>query len=67
MNEKSRHQAGSSPNISSRIIRLLQDAAARVVYIEEALQDGDTGTAFTVARDLELDLRSAIADYEVAA
>lgn len=67
MNEKSRNQAGPSPNIAPRIIRLLRDVAARVVFIEEALQDGDAGMAFTVARDLELDLRSAIADYEVAA
>jgi hypothetical protein len=51
----------------ARMIWLLQDAAARVIFIEEALEAGDTVTAFAVAHDLELDLRSAIADYEVAA
>jgi hypothetical protein len=51
----------------ARIIWLLRDAAARVIVIEEALEDGDSGTAYTVATDLELDLRSVIAEYEVAA
>jgi hypothetical protein len=51
----------------ARMIWLVQDAAARVIFIEEAPEDGDTRTAFVVARDLELDLRSLISEYEVAA
>jgi hypothetical protein len=46
-----------------KVLELLRGAAARVVVIEECLEDGDTGMAFTVARDLELDLRAVIHEY----
>ena len=48
------------------VLQLLRDAVARVVFIEEAIEEGDTGMAFTVARDLELDLRSVISEYHAA-
>jgi hypothetical protein len=47
--------------------RLLRNAVARVVFIEDAIEEGDAGMALAVARDLELDLRAAISEYEVAA
>jgi hypothetical protein len=47
-------------------LQLLRDAVARVVFIEEAIEEGDTGMAFTVARDLELDLRSVISEHHAA-
>jgi len=45
---------------------LLRDTVARLILIEEAIEDGDTCRAFTVARELELDLRSVIANRESA-
>jgi len=59
--------AGPSGNSLTRIVRILNDAAARVIVIEEALEDGDTSMAYTVARDLELDLRAAVSGLEVPA
>jgi hypothetical protein len=37
---------------------VLRDAVARVVVIEETIEDGNPSLAWTVARDLELDLRA---------
>jgi hypothetical protein len=45
------------------LLQLLRDAVARVVFIEEAIDEGDTGMAIT-ARDLEIDLRAAGAEWE---
>ena len=49
------------------LVRVLRDAVTRAVFIEEAIEEGDAGMALAVARDLELDLRAAISEYEVAA
>jgi hypothetical protein len=49
------------------LMRVLRDAVARAVFIEEAIEEGDTGMAFTFARDLELDLRSVISEHDAAA
>jgi hypothetical protein len=46
---------------------LLHDPVARLVSIEDALERGDTGTAFTLSRDLEPDLRAAISEHGAAA
>jgi hypothetical protein len=59
----SRKNSGSM----SQIIQLLEDATARIICIEQALEDGDTSMAYTLARDLEPDLRSAISVYGEAA
>jgi hypothetical protein len=48
-------------------VQLLRNAVARVVFIEEAIEEGDAGMALAVACDLELDLRAAISEYEVPA
>jgi hypothetical protein len=48
------------------LARLPRNAVARVIFIEEAIEEGDAGMAFTVARDLELDLRSVISEYDAA-
>jgi predicted nucleic acid-binding protein len=45
------------------LMRVLRDAVARAVFIEEAIEEGDTAIAWSVARDLEIDLRAA-ADWE---
>jgi hypothetical protein len=47
--------------------RLLRNAVARVVFIEEAIEEGDSGIVLAAARDLELDVRAAISEYEAAA
>ena len=42
------------------LVQQLRDAVARVVFIEEAIEEGDTGMAFPVARDLARDRRAAV-------
>jgi hypothetical protein len=46
------------------LMRVLRDAVARAVFIEEAIEEGDTGIAWSVARDLEIDFRTAVAEWE---
>jgi hypothetical protein len=52
--------ADSGHSQRPELVQLLRDAVARVVFIEDAIEEGDTGMAFSVARDIELDLRAAV-------
>lgn len=47
---------GLSRNSTLQIVRLLQDVSARIVYLREALEDGDAGLAYAIAVDLEQDV-----------
>ena len=55
-------------NAHSQLLKLMRvlrrNAVARAVFIEEAIEEGDTAIAWSVARDLEIDLRAAVADWE---
>jgi hypothetical protein len=44
----------------------LRDATARLVTIQEALEDGDTSSAMVLAQDLELDLAAVVSRTEEA-
>jgi hypothetical protein len=46
------------------IVATVQDAVARLVFIQEAISDAEPAMAYTVARDLELDLRRVMAEME---
>lgn len=41
-------------------IALLQDALARIVSAQEAIEDGDAGYAYTLLVQLEADLASSL-------
>jgi hypothetical protein len=45
-------------------LELLRDALARIIYLREALEVGDVGTAVSVAGDLEHDLATQLAQLE---
>jgi hypothetical protein len=42
----------------------LRDATARLVAIQDAIEDGDTGYAWTLAHDLEPDLAFVVSRLE---
>ncbi len=46
---------------------LLREVLARVVTIREALEDGDTGYAASIAANLEHDLAGALEQLKAAA
>jgi hypothetical protein len=65
------HRAGPlqevAVNAHSQLFELmpvLRDAPARAVFIEEAIEEGDTGIAWSVPCDLEIDLRTAVAEWD---
>ena len=46
------------------LMHVLRDPIARVFFLEEAIEKGASGIAWSVARDLKIDLRAAVAEWE---
>ena len=46
------------------LFELLQDASARIIRAEEALEDGERDLAWEILRDLEVDVVGGLAAWE---
>jgi hypothetical protein len=46
------------------LLLILRDALARLVRVEEAIEDGDHSLAWELLRDLEQDVATTLAIYE---